>query len=251
MAKLYEKSEIRRRLRVDAAWSAYAVSDLDEGRFAHAHWFGLEDGDALALLYCEFPNAVLYYQGSAETLERLLPEIPLAAGTHLQLQAEALSLVSARTPVRVAKPMIRMRLAAPCLVGDDAVPLTGGDAAELAALYADGAEGGESPDFFFPSMLEGGCFFGLRRDGMLVAAAGTHIVSQGESAAAIGNVYTHRGYRARGYAQVVTSAVVGALRGAGIETVILNVAEKNAAAIRVYEKLGFVEHCRFFEGVTG
>ncbi|MFN7939057.1 MAG: GNAT family N-acetyltransferase [Bryobacteraceae bacterium] len=251
MLKLYEKDEIRRRLLLDAAWSAYALSDLDEGRFEHAHWFGVADDAAVALLYCEFPNAVFIYMGSGRTLQRVLAEVPLQAGTHLQLQAEALSLVRERTPVAVAKPMIRMRLAAPCLVEEDAVPLTAGDAAELLALYADGGEAGESPDFFFPSMLEGGCFFGLRREGMLVAAAGTHIVSRGESAAAIGNVYTHRAHRGRGYAQVVTSAVVGALRKAGIETVILNVAEKNRAAIRVYEKLGFVEHCRFFEAVTG
>lgn len=251
MPKLYEKGEIRRRLRKDAAWSAYAVSDLDDCRFAHAQWFGFAEDAGVALLYCEFPSAVFYYQGAPETLERLLPEIPLPSGTHLQLQPEALRLVAARARVPVAKAMIRMRLASPCLAGSGAVPLSLEDAPELAALYAAGAEAGESPDFFFPSMLEGGHFFGLRRQGELVAAAGTHIVSHGESAAAIGNVYTHRGHRARGYAQVVTSAVVGALREAGIETVILNVAEKNAAAIRVYEKLGFVEHCRFFEAVTG
>jgi ribosomal protein S18 acetylase RimI-like enzyme len=36
----------------------------------------------------------------------------------------------------------------------------------------------------------------------------------------------------------------------GIETVGLNVRADNDAAIRVYESLGFVRHCQFYEAVA-
>lgn len=251
MSLLHEKDEIRRRLRQDPAWSAYALGDLDEHRFAHSRWYGLPGEPSLALLYCEFPQPVFFFHGSPRALEQLLPEIPWEGPTHLQIQPEVLPLIAAHAPVAWSKAMIRMRLERPSLDSGSAIPLGVADAAELAELYADGAAGGESPDFFFPSMLDGGFFFGVRREGQLVAAAGTHIVSLAESTAAIGNVYTHRGHRSQGLAQAVTSAVTQALMEAKIGTIILNVAAHNAAAIRVYEKLGFVAHCRFFEALAG
>ncbi len=54
-----------------------------------------------------------------------------------------------------------------------------GPSAFLEALYADGAEAGEAPDFFFPSMLAGGYFHGVRREGALVAAAGLEPATSG------------------------------------------------------------------------
>lgn len=250
VVNLYEKAEIRRRLHTDSAWSAYALSDLDESRFPHSRWYGLPEDSSIALLYCEFPTPVFFYHGSADALEMLLPHVPLTASTHLQIRPEALPLIAGHRPIVWSKPMIRMRLDAPRLTAGEAIPLRAADASELAALYADGEESGEAPDFYFPSMLDGGCFFGLRRDGVLAAAAGTHIVSREESSAAIGNVYTHRAHRSRGYAGMTTAAVTGALLEAGIRTIILNVAEHNSAARRVYEKLGFVAHCRFLEALT-
>ncbi len=248
--RLYEKAEIRRRLRTDPAWSAYALGDLDDCRFHHSEWFGFPDDSSIALWYREFPNPVFFYSGTDESLERLLPSIPFVSGTHLQIRPAALPLLAARTPIAWSKSMIRMRLQSPAAGCSNAVPLGIADADALTALYADGAAAGESPDFFFPSMLDGGFFFGIWRNRQLVAAAGTHIVSRGEGAAAIGNVYTHREYRGQGLAQSVTSAVTAALLAAGIQTVILNVAAHNAAAIHVYEKLGFVRHCEFFEALT-
>jgi ribosomal protein S18 acetylase RimI-like enzyme len=117
----------------------------------------------------------------------------------------------------------------------------------LTRLYADGNATGEAPDFFYPSMLTDGVFFGVYEGDALVAAAGTHLVSREEDAAAIGNIYTRRDRRGRGLGRIVTSAVVEALTG--ITTVGLNVRADNLAAIRLYESLGFVRHCRFYEAL--
>jgi len=82
----------------------------------------------------------------------------------------------------------------------------------------------------------------------LIAAAGTHLFAPEEGAAAIGNVYTRRDRRGRGLSRIVTSAVLHRLRH--LKTVGLNVRNDNAAAIRVYESLGFVKHCDFFEAIA-
>jgi ribosomal protein S18 acetylase RimI-like enzyme len=45
----------------------------------------------------------------------------------------------------------------------------------------------------------------------------------------------------------VVSAVLGDL--SGLETIGLNVRADNAAAIHLYESLGFRRHCEFFEAL--
>jgi GNAT superfamily N-acetyltransferase len=106
-------------------------------------------------------------------------------------------------------------------------------------LFDDGAISGESPDFFFPSMLNAGVFFGVWEADELVAVAGTHLVAPSEDVAAVGNVYTRRDRRGRGLAARVTSAVVDELLRLKIRT-----------AIRVYERLGFTRHCDYYEGLA-
>src|SRR5262249_23740781 len=123
------------------------------------------------------------------------------------------------------------------------VRLSPDDVPALRRLYADGEAAGEAPDFFFPAMLGGGLFFGMREREELVAAAGTHLVAAAEGVGAIGNIYTRRDRRGRGLASRLTSAVAGELLRRGLPTVALNVNQRNAAAIHVYERLGFVRYC--------
>ena len=97
-------------------------------------------------------------------------------------------------------------------------------------------------------MVTDGVFFGVYKGEDLIAAAGTHLVSREEGAAAIGNVYVRRDRRGGGLGRAVTAAVLHEL--AGIATVGLNVRADNDAAIRVYESLGFVRHCEFREALA-
>lgn len=105
-------------------------------------------------------------------------------------------------------------------------------------------------DAFTPGQVFAGAFFGVEEQGRLVAAAGTHVLSETYNAAAIGNVFTHPDYRGRGYAQITTSAVCAELARRGIRTIVLNVAQSNAAAIHVYAQLGFKKYAPFIEGVA-
>ena len=118
----------------------------------------------------------------------------------------------------------------------------------LRALYEDGRESREEPDFFMASQLGDGTFFGIRDEGRLVAAGGTHLYSASESVGAIGNVYTRRSDRGRGYAAAIVAAIVERLLELDTATIGLNVRAANAGAIRLYERLGFTVHRQFFEG---
>jgi predicted GNAT family acetyltransferase len=86
-------------------------------------------------------------------------------------------------------------------------------------------------------------------DGALVAAGGTHTVATRYGLAAIGNILTLPAHRGHGYAAAVTAAVVAELLANGCRTVLLNVAEHNQVAGRLYARLGFQTHCHYQEGV--
>jgi ribosomal protein S18 acetylase RimI-like enzyme len=119
------------------------------------------------------------------------------------------------------------------------------DLASIQALYAD-----EPPAFFLPSMLGNGVYYGAWESERLVAVAGTHVVAQEVSVAALGNIYTRGDRRGRGLATAVTSAVARALVRMNIATIVLNVREDNQPAVRVYERLGFTRYCGYFEVVA-
>jgi ribosomal protein S18 acetylase RimI-like enzyme len=91
-----------------------------------------------------------------------------------------------------------------------------------------------------------GVYHGVRVGGRLVAAAGTHVVSQSARLAVVGNVMTHRDHRNRGYAKLTTSAVTQELLRT-CDQVVLNVRSDNPPALAAYRALGYQEHVRFDE----
>jgi ribosomal protein S18 acetylase RimI-like enzyme len=236
---------VRALLDRDRPWCAYALGDLDPRRAAYCEWF--VRGDSVALLYREFEQPILFAAGSPDVLQA----VPDPDACLLQLPDSFREVVAQRFSVQWIRPMLRMSLD----THDRAVPelgcveaLTVADEAELRALYADGGATHEEPDFFMRTQLLDDTFFGVRVDGRLVAAGGTHLYSAVESVGAIGNVYTHRAWRGRGYGLAVTSAVVRSLLERGTRTIALNVKTDNHAAIRVYERIGFTIHTGFFDG---
>jgi GNAT superfamily N-acetyltransferase len=240
---------VARTLRTDPVWSAYALGDLDERRARHCEW--VVHGESLALLYREFGAPILFAMGDPGILDALPP----IDSCHLQIPEAFLPTLEQRLTVRWTCLMHRMALDPGAFVDVRAdvtpEPLDARHEDELRALFADGRERGEDPDFFIASQLSDEAFFGVREHGRLIAAGGTHLYSASESVATIGNVYTHSAHRGRGLASAVTAAVVRTLLARGTETIALNVKSANAAAIAVYERLGFRFHARFYEGQAG
>ena len=119
--------------------------------------------------------------------------------------------------------------------------LTPADATELNRLYQLGF-GAWLP----PQAIADGVYYGLRVNGRLVAAAGTHVVSPAARMAVVGNVLTHGDFRGRGYATAVTGAVTAELLKS-CDDVVLNVRADNPPALSAYRHLGYAEHVRFEE----
>lgn len=205
----------------------------------------------MVLLYRAFDHPILVALGPADACAALWREaLAMIQGTPRVFAVclpEHRSFVDATTRFEQAHAMYRMRLEG------DPVPEPGTsrlgliDLTALRALYQDGFDAGEVPDFFNESMLERGCYHGVREESCgLLAAAGTHVLTR--EVAAIGNVYTRRDRRGQGLGQRVTAAVAHELRARGTKTIVLNVWQGNQAAMRVYERLGFVVHGAFDEG---
>jgi ribosomal protein S18 acetylase RimI-like enzyme len=98
------------------------------------------------------------------------------------------------------------------------------------------------PGPFGPRTIELGRFVGVRQGERLAAMAGERLALPGFTE--VSGVCTHPDFRGRGYAQALVDFVADGIWQRG-ETPILHVYSKNAAAIRVYERLGFQLRRRF------
>jgi ribosomal protein S18 acetylase RimI-like enzyme len=237
-----DKAEIRRLLNRDRDWSLYALADLDDGMFEHCHWLAL--GESLALVFRAIAIRPIFVLGDAASTRTLLAALPCESG-YLNLKPDQLPAARGIFDYRECHEMHRMILEDFAPRDGVTEPLTAANLAEIERLYASGDGGGIA---FAPFQLDTGLFRGIRRGGELVAVAGVQVVSYQESVAAAGNIFTHPSCRGEGLAQTVTSAVVAALRKAGIQTIGLNVASANTAAIHAYERIGFRTRDRYYEG---
>jgi ribosomal protein S18 acetylase RimI-like enzyme len=96
------------------------------------------------------------------------------------------------------------------------------------------------------SSIAEGVYYGIRVNGRLVSAAGTHVVSKEAGLAVVGNVLTHIEHRGKGFARATTSAVTAELLRY-CDQVVLNVRADNPAAVTAYRHLGYRDYTRFEE----
>ena len=265
---------VRDILSQDPLWAAYAIADLRPDLARYCRWIVAPDASGLALLFTGLEPPILLTAGTADGVGAALKDAELPEEVFLNVRKSHLPAVRRHYPRIDRHDMLRMALApgqhvpAPSM---PTVPLSFADEQRLQSLYQYGGE--FAPDAFSPSQLNDGYFFGIEDEGRALAAAGgTHIafrpnsphsrnlhesfsqkpdsidriLSQG--VAAIGNIYTRPERRGRGYGKAVTASIVQALRADGYSLIVLNVSERNLVARSIYEKLGFVMHCKFFEG---
>ena len=96
------------------------------------------------------------------------------------------------------------------------------------------------------SAISDGLYYGIRVNGRLVSAAGTHVISPAARLAVVGNVMTHTDFRGRGYATAVTGAVTAELLKS-CDQVVLNVRADNPPALAAYRRLGYQVNVTFEE----
>lgn len=277
--RLTDRSAIRAFLDTDRLYAGYAIGDLELGMFERCDWYGVggtgsdgvgvsrpvrnQPGDdcsaeprglgqgggllALVLVFHGFKPPVLFLMGDVDALGGILPRLALPDRVYLNCREEHVAAAGLVYTWGALTPMWRMVLEAESIgpAPADCISLQPSDAGRLAELYAAG--GGEA---FSPAQMERGVYCGIIKDGRIVAAAGTHLVSATYAVAAVGNVFTHPDWRGRGFGAGVTRAVVTGLRRRGIQHIILNVSQSNRVAVGLYERLGFRRHCAFLEGAA-
>jgi ribosomal protein S18 acetylase RimI-like enzyme len=246
--KLTDSHEILTFLESDPSYAAYAIGDLEPALFAQTEWEGAEEDGQLrtiALLFRGLDPPPLFLMGDPAGLPTILRLGLRPERVYVTCRQRHLAAVRAFYRTEPPTPMWRMTLQPKDfrpIEAPQVIALSPRHTDELERLYAQG--GG---DAFSPTQLATGVFYGVADRGRIVAAAGIHLISPTYDIAAVGNVYTHRAYRGRGYGSATTSAVVAELFRRGLRYVVLNVAQANTVAIRIYERLGFTKYCPFLE----
>ena len=229
---------------------AYGLADLDEPFWSASQWFRRGDA-AVGIVPLPGSSITAVYavsdadpHGSLSLLEALVDRIPARA-----LVTGPIGLCSVLAPVGPREDLgvhLKYVLDSGARLPEVAVsPLGPSDAPALTRLH----DTDPGAAFVVPAMLADQSFVGVWEDGDLVAAAGTHVLSDRHRVAAIGGVLTRPDRRGRGLGSKVTAGVCHRIAGR-VDTIALNVHEGNEPARRAYERLGFRECFRYEEALV-
>ncbi|MET7880177.1 GNAT family N-acetyltransferase [Micromonospora sp. DT68] len=247
----HDRAVLARLLGRDPVLHAYQLGDLDDFLWPYTSWF--RRGEQVILLYhgMDPPTLVALAapDGRAELAALLAEAAPvLPARLYAHLSPGLAEALDGSFRVGAAGRHHRMALTDPARLA--AVPPAGtqlgaADLPQLRELYARAYPG----NWFDARMLDTGQYLGVREGGELVAVAGVHVFSRTYRVAALGNVTTHPRWRGRGLGAAVVAALCVRLRES-VEHVTLNVKADNAAAVRLYERVGFTRVADFDECVV-
>jgi ribosomal protein S18 acetylase RimI-like enzyme len=242
-----DRALLRTFMERDLLYAAYAICDLDDREFARTRWGAAWSGGSIVALVMEYSGASpqpLFAMGREDGIVAVLKEVIRPRLAFIASLPAAVPAISTVYRLDAGPQMVRMWVDRARFrpAGDPAIErLVPADASELNRLYQLGF-GAWLP----PQAIGEGVYYGLRVNGRLVSAAGTHVVSPSARLAVVGNVLTHGDYRGRGYATAVTGAVTTELLKS-CDHVVLNVRADNPPAISAYRHLGYAEHIRFEE----
>jgi GNAT superfamily N-acetyltransferase len=236
----------------DRIWNAFSIADLEPpfrvySRIAVARQPGSPPSASCLLFESPAFNGVVPH-GDPAGVAAILASVDLPTPTGTLVRGDHAAQINnwyafpkgVQVLVRMATDTANFKPAPPAA---GLVRLDLADLEQLLSLYAEYPE-----NHFVPIQLEHGVYFGVREDRRLVAAGGTHVVSTRYGIAVLGGIFTLPAARGRGYASAVTSALVSELLDRSCRDVVLNVNADNETARRVYDRLGFLEHCRYESG---
>jgi len=241
-----DRDALRAFLSQDRLYAAYAICDLEDREFVRTRWGAAFDGDQIVAVGLEYTGPTpqpLFVMGSTDGIEAVLRDVIRPRAAYIAARHEMLPAIESHYRVDPGPQMVRMWVDRahfkpyPATV-QRLLPVEIG---ELNRLYQLGFA-----SWLPATAIADGVYYGMRVNGRLVAAAGTHVVSANSRLAVVGNVLTHMDYRGRGFATAVTGAVTAELLRT-CDQVVLNVRADNPPAINAYRRLGYAEHTRFEE----
>jgi ribosomal protein S18 acetylase RimI-like enzyme len=230
----------------DRLYAAYAICDLEEREFARTRWGVAYDGDAPIAVVLEYNGPTpqpLFAMGDQDGVAVVLRDLIRPRVAYLAAPPPLISAVETAYRVDPGPSMVRMWVDRAHFRPYPATVqrLLPAEIGELNRLYQLGFA-----SWLPAGAIADGVYYGLRVNGQLVSAAGTHVLSPGARLAVVGNVLTHIDYRGRGFATAVTGAVTADLLRT-CDQVVLNVRADNPPALNAYRRLGYLEHMRFEE----
>jgi GNAT superfamily N-acetyltransferase len=239
-----DKQQLRALLATDPVAAGYLLGDLVEPFFSQCRWLvagyrGRLEGAVLVYTGLSVPALLSYGAPDAVTavLEHYAAELPdmcyakfsldhadIFPGFYQLEHVERLWVLGIETAALKVPGRLR-----------EATRLSKSTPIEpIVALYED-----YPGNYFEPSQLESGLYFGSYSEARLIAIAGTHVLAPTEGVAVLGNIVTATDSRGRGYATACTVRLIEALAAMGCSTVALQVAADNPTAIASYRNLGF------------
>jgi ribosomal protein S18 acetylase RimI-like enzyme len=242
-----DREVIRSFLDRDRIFAAYALADLEDRDTGRARWGIAHAGDEVVSLVLEYGGPApqpLFVAGRDDGVEAILRDVIRPSIAYVACLPANQAAVERRYRLEPGPQMVRMWVDTSMFrpVFDPGVErLVPTDAGELNRLYRLGF-GSWLP----PQAIADGVYYGIRVNGRLVAAAGTHVIGRRAGIAVVGNVLTQPEFRGRGYAQATTAAVTARLLEF-CNHVVLNVRSDNPPALNAYRRLGYAEHVRFEE----
>jgi ribosomal protein S18 acetylase RimI-like enzyme len=241
-----DKALLRSFLERDRLYAAYAICDLEEREFARTRWAMAWDGDAPVALVLEYSGPTpqpLFVMGRDDGIAAILRDIIRPRIAYVAAPGSVLPAIETAYRVEPGPSMVRMWVDRTHFrpYPSSVQRLLPVEIGELNKLYQLGFA-----SWLPSSAIADGVYYGLRVNGQLVSAAGTHVVSPGARLAVVGNVLTHADYRGRGFATAVTGAVTAELLRT-CDEVVLNVRSDNPPALNAYRRLGYADHVRFEE----
>ena len=241
-----DRPRLREFLERDRLFAAYALCDLEDREFGKTRWGAAWAGDqmvAIVLEYAGLSPQPLFVLGDNDGIERVLRDLIRPRAAYVAARPDQLAPVEVHYRIEPGPPMVRMWVDRAHFrpYPADVERMLPVEIGELNRLYQLGFA-----SWLPASAITEGVYFGIRINGRLVAAAGTHVISPAARLAVVGNVLTHVQYRGRGFATAVTGAVTAELLRF-CDQVVLNVRSDNPPALQAYRRLGFQEHLRFEE----
>ena len=241
-----DRALLRAFLERDRLFAAYALCDLDAREFARTRWGVAMAGAepvAVVLEYGGYAPQPLFAMGENSGISAILRDVIRPRAAYAAVLPTALPALEAHYRVEPGPPMVRMWVDRASFrpFPADVARLLPVEINDLNRLYQLGFTA-----WLPPSAIAEGVYYGIRVNGRLVSAAGTHVISPEARLGVVGNVMTHTDFRGRGYATAVTGAVTAELLRS-CDEVVLNVRSDNPPAIQAYRKLGYREHVRFEE----
>ncbi|MGB2865611.1 MAG: GNAT family N-acetyltransferase [Sedimentisphaerales bacterium] len=230
----------------------YSIGDLDDFFWPDTAFYGWEKGgdiQAVALLYTASDDPTLLALSEQqdvmwELVRSIFHILPERFYAHLSPGvAEA---VEQQCKIKSSGKHYKMGFKNTKLLHEidcsQVICLTENDLDDMLGLYKESYPS----NWFNARMLQTKQYFGLRLKNRLVSVAGIHVYSEEYKVAALGNIVTRPDYRGNGFGKAVTAGLCQSL-SEHVDNIGLNVKADNAAAIALYEKLGFEIVSTYYE----